>query len=49
MFGVAHFRVGDWQEAGGRVCRGGVGGRLVGVGVFWVEVEVWVVGLAKLV
>ena len=44
--------MGDWQEAGGRVCWGGVGGRLVGVGVFWVrwvEVEVGVVGLVKLV
>ena len=40
FFGVALFRVGDWQ--GGRVCWSGVGGRLV-------EVEVRVMGLVKLV
>ena len=50
---VSHFLGwGTGRRQGGRVCWGGVGGRLVGVGVFWVrwvEVEVWVVGLAKLV
>ena len=50
---VSHFLVwGTGRKQGGRVCWGGVGGRLVGVGVFWVrcvEVEVGVVGLVKLV
>ena len=40
------------MRQGGRVCCGGVGGRLVGVGVFWVrwvEVEIGVLGLVNLV
>ena len=47
MKGVTFFRVFlGWETGrrqGGRVCWGGVGGRLVGVGVFGVRGVEWVV------